>query len=584
MSLIHKVEDLFEERTGLVSAHQNWALIPLSDLVKIQNGFAFKSKDFNKEGDGIPLIRIRDILKGKTQTYYKGDYSNDYVVNKGDLLVGMDGDFNSDLWKGKNALLNQRVCRIFPNEKFLMKKLLYYGLPGYLNIINENTSATTVKHLSSKSIYNIPFPIPPIKEQQRIVKKLDTFFTQLEEIKIRLDKIPDLLKNFRQAVLSKAVTGKLTEGWRKDKTLENANDWRKKIIEERKKLGLPKRTPGLVFENVSQPYQVPKIWSFGYLQNFGEFTRGKSKHRPRNDQRLFGGNYPFIQTGDVARSNGLIENHTQTYSEFGLSQSRLFPKGTLCITIAANIAETGILDFDSCFPDSVVGYLPYKGMYSSKFAMYYLRTIQRDLEHYAPATAQKNINLGILFKIAFPVPPKLEQDEIVKRVDNLFSKANAIEKEYETLIKKIDYLPQAILQKAFKGELVEQLPTDGDAKGLLEEIKKLKKEGEKTTKKKPKKSEKKQLIGKSESKTTTSGTLTSKEIILKGTDAVFEHLKKKFTHNKFTFEEIQIPSNYSYDEFRLLLFRLLDHQKSNINECKLKMIYDGDILYFQIPK
>src|SRR5690606_19342752 len=193
-------------------------------------------------------------------------------------------------------------------------------------------------------------------------------------------------------------------------------------------------------------------------------------------KKLFNGAYPFIQTGDVSNATMYINEYKNTYSEFGLKQSRLFPKGTLCITIAANIAETAILNFDSCFPDSVVGYIPYKNLYSSEFAMYFINTIQRQLEHFAPATAQKNINMAILTEIPFPIPPLQEQQEIVRRVESLFAKADTIEARYQKLKEKVDKVPQAILHKAFRGDSVPQLPTDGDAKDLLADILALKAE------------------------------------------------------------------------------------------------------------
>jgi type I restriction enzyme S subunit len=259
------------------------------------------------------------------------------------------------------------------------------------------------------------------------------------------------LKQFRQAVLTQAVTGKLTEEWREGKELGDAEKWREKIILEIAKLN-PSKKP-IEIKKVNGSIKLPKSWTFANIQDFGEFTRGKSKHRPRNDKKLFGGIYPFIQTGEVSKSNGIITEYNNTYSDFGLKQSRLFPKGTLCITIAANIAETGILDFDACFPDSVVGYIPYNDHYTAKFAMYCLMTMQQDLEHYAPSTAQKNINLGILFEIPFPVPSKEEQTEIVRRVEVLFAKADAIEEKYKQLKEKIENLPQAVLAKAFRGEV-----------------------------------------------------------------------------------------------------------------------------------
>src|SRR5690606_38147340 len=99
-------------------------------------------------------------------------------------------------------------------------------------------------------------------------------------------------------------------------------------------------------------------WEHVPLCELGNLDRGVSKHRPRNEPALLGGPYPLVQTGDVANSEGYIQNHLSTYTELGLKQSKLWPAGTLCITIAANIANTGILTYDACFPDSVVGFVP----------------------------------------------------------------------------------------------------------------------------------------------------------------------------------------------------------------------------------
>ena len=113
-------------------------------------------------------------------------------------------------------------------------------------------------------------------------------------------------------------------------------------------------------EMFGDPVTNPKGWPLIKFSEIGELDRGKSQHRPRNAPELLGGPYPLIQTGDVANSGGYIRSYKSTYSEIGLKQSRMWPKGTLCITIAANIAKTGILTFDACFPDSVVGFSPNK--------------------------------------------------------------------------------------------------------------------------------------------------------------------------------------------------------------------------------
>src|SRR5207248_9312825 len=133
-------------------------------------------------------------------------------------------------------------------------------------------------------------------------------------------------------------------------------------------------------------------------------------HRPRNDPALFDtGTHLMIQTGDVARSRGVINTYTSKYNDFGLSQSFKWPKGTLCITIAANIADSGILSFDACFPDSVVGFVPAAVFPNARYFEYFIRTAKSDLLEYAPATAQKNINVAILSAVLIPLPPIAEQ-------------------------------------------------------------------------------------------------------------------------------------------------------------------------------
>ena len=155
---------------------------------------------------------------------------------------------------------------------------------------------------------------------------------------------------------------------------------------------------------------LPDGWLWVTLPQLGEFGRGKSKHRPRGHPSLYGGEYPFLQTGRIRNSNGRIRTFDKTYNEKGLAQSRLWPKGTVCITIAANIAETGILDFDACFPDSVVGLIPHPDL-GPEYPEFFLRTARDNLDRYAPGSAQKNINLGILEKVSVPFPSKVEQAE-----------------------------------------------------------------------------------------------------------------------------------------------------------------------------
>jgi type I restriction enzyme S subunit len=148
------------------------------------------------------------------------------------------------------------------------------------------------------------------------------------------------------------------------------------------------------------------------LDDLGYVGRGKSKHRPRNDPTLYGGAYPFVQTGDVKEADLWLTHHTQTYNETGLAQSKLWPVGTLCITIAANIAETAILNFPACFPDSIVGFVPYPGKADARFVKYYIDTIKLRIQNASKGTTQDNLSVDKLLSFDFQVPNYRTQERI----------------------------------------------------------------------------------------------------------------------------------------------------------------------------
>jgi len=174
-------------------------------------------------------------------------------------------------------------------------------------------------------------------------------------------------------------------------------------------------TKSLFLDMFGDPVTNPKGWEKGKFSEVGQLDRGKSKHRPRNAPELLGGDYPLIQTGDVANCSGYIREYKSTYSEIGLKQSKMWDKGTLCITIAANIAKTGILMFDACFPDSVVGFIP-NSKTNSLYIQFWLSFLQKTLEDSAPESAQKNINLAILRKLDLPLPPIYLQNKFADLV------------------------------------------------------------------------------------------------------------------------------------------------------------------------
>ena len=201
-------------------------------------------------------------------------------------------------------------------------------------------------------------------------------------------------------------------------------------------------------ELFGDPVTNPKGWDLVSFGSVGQLDRGKSKHRPRNDPVLLGGNHPLIQTGDVANSGGYITKYKSTYSDVGLRQSKKWPAGTLCITIAANIANTGILEFDACFPDSIVGFTPHE-MVTVEYVQAWLGFLQKIIEDAAPESAQKNINLEILRDLVIPLPDIEQQKKfshIVHHVKSTKDRMSSGVDEIQTLFTSLTY-------QAFGGEL-----------------------------------------------------------------------------------------------------------------------------------
>jgi type I restriction enzyme S subunit len=204
----------------------------------------------------------------------------------------------------------------------------------------------------------------------------------------------------------------------------------------------------IFLEMFGDPILNPRRWPMNTLASLGTVERGVSKHRPRGAPELLGGPYPLIQTGDVANCNGYVRAFTSTYSEIGLRQSKIWPIGTLCITIAANIAKTGVLTFPACFPDSVVGFRC-KDIATVEFVRHHLSFIQASLEKSAPESAQKNINLEILRNLSVPAPPLDLQREFARHIKDV----EVLRMAEQASLTQLDALFASLQHRAFRGEL-----------------------------------------------------------------------------------------------------------------------------------
>jgi len=185
---------------------KEWKMTRGKFLFSVLNGYAFDSSLFTNDTNVMPLIRIRDINSYETEAYYMGEYPSDYIVHKDEVLVGMDGDFNVAKWKGNDALLNQRVCKLKDFSETYISQYAYYILPMLLKNKNDVTYATTVKHLSSNDILNFDFIVPSLSEQRKIANYLDKVCSEVDEMVALQETMIEELKAYKQSVITEAVT------------------------------------------------------------------------------------------------------------------------------------------------------------------------------------------------------------------------------------------------------------------------------------------------------------------------------------------------------------------------------------------
>jgi type I restriction enzyme, S subunit len=440
-----------------------WPYTPLGSIAsKIGSGATPRGGRLSYVAAGVPLIRSQNVrFEGFTKeglVYLTDDQAKQLdgvTVRPGDVLLNITGASIGRVCVAPpemdGARVNQHVCII--RQPALHPNFLaaYLASPQLQRDILQGNYGATREALTKSQIVALPVPLVSDEDQAVLVDLIDRSSDRSRSAAGHLGTARRSMDKFRRAVLAGACSGRLTVEWRAAATREPAEtaiDARRAA--ERERLGKRYREPTL--PEASELPTIPEGWSWALLSEVGEMGRGRSRHRPRNDPRLYGGDLPFIQTGDVAGSGGRITTHSQTYNERGLAQSRLWPGRTVCITIAANIAESALLTYPACFPDSVVGVICDESVVLPEYLELFIRTARRDLAAFAPATAQANINLAILSEVAVAVPPIDEQREIVLKVGRIYELADRVLSAVRTASRRVERTSQAVLSKALHGQ------------------------------------------------------------------------------------------------------------------------------------
>lgn len=429
MALTLSIEEIIEQsKSPLLAIAPDWKRVRLGDIAAIQNGAPFKSELFNKDGKGMPVIRIRDVGSEGTDTYYSGEYDEAYIVREGDLLIGMDGDFNCARWKGPDALLNQRVCRIIPKTDKYEPRLMDFALPGYLKAINDVTSSVTVKHLSSKTVADILLPLPPLPGQRRIVSAIETQLGRLVAAVARLQGAKARLKRYKQAVLTSATTG--------NQRSEDGSAITPVVI------GKP-----------SSP--APKGWQWSLLLNLAKLESG---HTPRKTIKEYweGGDVPWICLQDIRDADGTVIMDTKfhpTMMGINNSSARLLPEGTVVFSRDISVGFVTIMGKVMATTQHFANWICGEKL-NNRFLMYSLMASRGPLLHQGQGTTVKTIYMDELQQFHVLHPGIEMQQRIAEEIRTRLDGMAEMETTLNAQLVQAGRLRQAVLKRAFEGRLV----------------------------------------------------------------------------------------------------------------------------------
>ena len=326
----------------------------LIDICDIQYGYAFDSTYFTDDNSYLPLVRIRDVKRGFSETYYSGEYPEEYIVHEGDLLVGMDGEFNIARWKSSESLLNQRVCKLVAkngtNEEYLR-----FTMVKALKSIENKTAFVTVKHLSAKELNKLELDMPVLDEQNRRASELSKIEKIISLRKRELEDLDELIKaRFIE------MFGDI-----------NIND---------------------------------KNWECEPLGDLCSIVRGSS---PRPIEQFLGGDIPWIKIGDATDGDNIYLSSTKEHIvKEGIKKSRLVKAGSLIFAnCGVSLGFARIITFDGCIHD---GWLAMEDIDERLDKVFLLQTLNQMTEHFraiAPAGTQPNLNTAIMKSYKQVIPP-----------------------------------------------------------------------------------------------------------------------------------------------------------------------------------
>lgn len=394
---------------------EDWEYEELTSKIKILSGFSFKSEFFNEE-KGMPLIRIRDLSNDITETFYTGDYEEEYIVHEGDLLVGMDGEFKPYLWKGKDALLNQRVCKLTTNNKTLDQKLLYYIIGKELLHYELINVGTTVIHISKSDIEKIVIPYPPIREQQKIsyiLSNVDVLISSYDDI---IKKTKVLKKDLMHQLLTKGI------GHTKFKKVKS------------------------LFGNYEE---IPHEWELCKLKNLCNKI-GDGIHSTPN--YVDSSDFYFINGNNLINGSIIFFDSTKNVDEDEYLKYKLdLNENTVFLSINGTIGNVAFYNNEKIVLGKSICYINCNEKLNNKFLSYLLKSYYwaRYISRELTGTTISNLSLASIRNFPIQLPKKEEQNYIAIILSNVDYNIKELESK-KTVLEK---LKKGLMQKLFTGQI-----------------------------------------------------------------------------------------------------------------------------------
>lgn len=360
---------------------------------------------------------------------YVADAITNYTVVLPDTVIINGLNLNYDFKSLRVALVKEKgvitsaYLAIFPDRKKISPQYATYLFKGYeTKMAFHNMGAGIRKTLGYKEFKNQPLLLPSKEEQNKISAYLDSKCSHIDTMLSKTRSSIEEYKKLKQAVITQTVT----KGVRGEREMKDSGvEW----------IG-----------------EIPKEWVCEKIKYATSISRGLFNHRPRNDERYYNGKYPFIQTGDVANATKYIVSYSQTLNELGKSVSKEFPKGTLTMTIAANVGDVAILNFDAYFPDSVVGFIPNKNI-RTLYLFYVFSAMKDEFTRTAIKSTQLNLNIDRVKETFIPVTLNVnEQCEIENYLESKCAEIDGLIAKKEQLVKELESYKKSLIYEVVTGK------------------------------------------------------------------------------------------------------------------------------------